>query len=192
MAGSVTDKLVTLGELKLGLDTKVGTSDVQDIEHGGTNAATAATARTNLDVYSKGETDSAISQSMASMFVGRTPYTPTISCASPGFAYDNAAFLYSRAGKLLFISGRLNITNIGTAASTNSFSISLPSGYTCSDFVGSIGSIAVNKNGVDVLKLSIRQTSSNSIYIQSGAGGVDSLNIIGTGYIMLYATVMLN
>lgn len=144
------------------------------------------------DVYSKDQIDALVAQNTASKFVGRTPYTPTISCASPGFAYNNAAFLYSRAGNLLFISGRLNITNIGTAASTHSFEISLPSGYTCSDFVGSIGSIVVNKNGVDVSKLSIRQTNNNTIYVQSGAGGIDSLNIIGTGYVMLYAIVMLN
>ena len=143
------------------------------------------------DVYSKDQTDALVTQSVASMFVGRTPYTPTITCASSGFAYNNAAFLYSKAGNLLFISARLNITNIGTTPTTNPFIISLPSGYRCTDFVGAIGSVYVSKNNVDLSKLSVRQTQ-DGIYIQSGAGGTDALNILGTGYIMLYAIVMLS
>ena len=42
--------------------------DPVTIPHGGTGAATADGARTNLDVYSKGETDTAIAQSNKYMY----------------------------------------------------------------------------------------------------------------------------
>lgn len=50
------DKLAKLTDL----DDYVQTTDVIDVEHGGTNAGTAAEARANLDVYAKEEVDSAI------------------------------------------------------------------------------------------------------------------------------------
>ena len=74
MAVSVNDKLVTVSGLKAGCDSKLNTkmnnaSGQLPIANGGTNASTAAAARTNLDVYSKGETDNAIAQSTACKYL---------------------------------------------------------------------------------------------------------------------------
>lgn len=77
MAVSVNDKLVTVSGLKAGCDSKLNTkmnnaSGQLPIANGGTNASTAAAARTNLEVYSKSETDNAIAQSTATMVEYRT------------------------------------------------------------------------------------------------------------------------
>jgi hypothetical protein len=40
---------------------------ITPIEEGGTNATTASGARTNLDIYSKGEVDSAVSNSQTTV-----------------------------------------------------------------------------------------------------------------------------
>lgn len=67
------DKLVNLDDLKVVYD-ELKTTDLSSdvtgvlpIANGGTGGATAAAARTNLSVYSKAETNSAISQSTANL-----------------------------------------------------------------------------------------------------------------------------
>ena len=118
-------------------------------------------------------------------------YTPTIASSSTGFAADNISFSYVRVGKLLFINGRFNISNVGSSPTVNGFTISLPSGMSCTDKVGAAGFIAVNKNGVDTSKLSFRQ-GTNNLWCQVGAGGDGALNILGTVYIVMNATVIIN
>ena len=118
-------------------------------------------------------------------------YTPTITSDSQGFAVSNISFKYMRIGKLLFVSGRFNITNVGSNPNNNTANITLPTGMSCADAVGGCGTIAVNTSGVDLSIFSVRQ-GDNKFYIQSGAGGSKVLGVIGTGYVMLHATIMLS
>lgn len=126
-------------------------------------------------------------------FATRTSYTPDITSPNNNnFAVDNKSFAYARSGGLLFISGRFEITNVGGSASSKTLYISIPSGYSCTDFVGNIGSLALNTTGIDISNLSIRQGSS-CVWIQAGAGGVSNvLSKIGTGYVMINATVFIS
>lgn len=48
------------GSTTVEIDDIVLTTDIIDIDHGGTGASTKAAARTNLEVYSKGEVDTEI------------------------------------------------------------------------------------------------------------------------------------
>lgn len=59
-------------------DGKVNKTDTIAIEHGGTNATTAAAARTNLDVYSKSQTDNLVAQSTAGSKTIVGTYTSTV------------------------------------------------------------------------------------------------------------------
>ena len=120
-----------------------------------------------------------------------TNFVPTITSESPGFTTSSIVFEYMRVGKLMFISGRFEITDVGTSPNQRTVHFTLPNGFSCSGFVGSVGSIALNKTGVDITKLSVRQ-GANEFYIQEGAGGSNVLPVIGTGYVMLHATIMLN
>ena len=45
-------------------------NEVLSVEHGGTGASDAATARTNLDVYSKSEVDNAIQTAIGQVIGG--------------------------------------------------------------------------------------------------------------------------
>lgn len=124
------------------------------------------------------------------MLIGSTAYTPAITSASPDFAAENIQFWYMRVGGLLFISGRFQITNVGTSPNTEKVAISLPPGFSCNDITGACGDVVAGKNGVDVSQLSIRQ-STDYIWIQAGAGGMNALSILGTGYVLVNAFVML-
>lgn len=115
-------------------------------------------------------------------------YVPTISGGS-GFTVSNVNFTYLQIGKALFINGRFNVTNIGSEASSENIRFSLPDGLTCYDIVGSAGHIATNEK-VDTHSLSVRQ-GNNQFYIQQGAGGLGTVEFLGTGYIMVNATIML-
>ena len=124
-------------------------------------------------------------------YIPTTYYTPNITSGSTGASFANLSFVYSAVGKMVFISGRFQITDVGSTPSNNTVCIGLPSGISCVDRVGPVGSVFLNKTGVDISDLSIRQ-GNNSIYIQSGAGGSDVLGRIGTGYVMVYATILLS
>lgn len=64
-----TNKPLSAAQGKVLNDAKVDKTDTIAIEHGGTNATSASNARTNLDVYSKSEVDTAIAQSTAKVVV---------------------------------------------------------------------------------------------------------------------------
>lgn len=61
---------ITYSALGTDILNKIGSNGIVSVAHGGTGASDGSGARTNLDVYSKSETDSAIQQSTASVGVG--------------------------------------------------------------------------------------------------------------------------
>ena len=124
------------------------------------------------------------------MLIGSTAYTPTITAESPNFTVDSIQFWYSRVGGLLFINGRFQITDVGTSPTDKKIMISLPSGFSCSDRTGACGDVVVSKGGVDVSQLSTRQ-GVDHLWIQRGAGYANALSILGTGYVLVNALVML-
>ena len=124
-----------------------------------------------------------------SKFESNQPYTPDITSASTGFAVANKIFVYARAGKILLINGRFEITNVGSDTSKD-IAFTLPSGMECYDRVGACGFMAFNKNVANAEKLSLRQ-GVNNFFTQVGAGGSGTLSMVGTGYIMINAVIML-
>lgn len=102
------------------------------IANGGTGSTTASGARTNLDVYSKAETDA-----LVPTFTDWTAYTPTFT----GFGTVTVqAFRYMRIGKTLRIQGKFTS---GTSTATEA-RISLPSGFTSSSTLITSVSLAGN------------------------------------------------
>ena len=126
---------------------------------------------------------------LTNQFVANQPYTPDITSASTGFTVANKIFTYARAGNIVLINGRFEITSIGNDA-TKTFAISLPTGMETYDRVGACGFFSVGKTLSDYSKLSLRQ-GVNNIFAQVGAGGEGVLSIIGTGYVMMNAVIMI-
>lgn len=153
-------------------------------------AANGTLSTSNLAADSAGGLNS-LNEQIGKLTTEMTNFVPTITSESPGLTTSNIVFEYMRVGKLMFISGRFNIEDVGTSPSGHTVAFTLPTGFSCSGFVGAVGSIALNKTGVDISKFSVRQ-GMNNFYIQEGAGGSNVLSAIGTGYVMLYATIMLN
>lgn len=147
--------------------------------NGSTIAGSAQTVKAALDALN------------SKAAVGVNTYSPQILSGSENFATRNHQFAYVQVGGLLFISGRFEIVSVGSTPTNNTLSFTLPSGFTCNEFVGNIGSFALNRTGTDIVKLSLRQ-GTNNVYIQEGAGGNNVLPTLGNGYVMFYCIVMLS
>lgn len=101
VSGEYAEKLRKLGadgaiELEIDADEIVLTSDIIDVQHGGTGASTAAGARTNLGVYSKNETlDATATKAYSTDLVASGWYS-----SSEGFKYNysNTALVCGRNG----------------------------------------------------------------------------------------------
>ena len=123
MAVSVNDKLVTVSGLKAGCDSKLNTkmnnaSGQLPIANGGTNASTAAAARTNLDVYSKSETNNAIAQSTVVETISQSDYI-TLADGIKMERWDGA----KKSGKIIqvsFLISKSDETSFGSYTSIGS------------------------------------------------------------------------
>ena len=116
-------------------------------------------------------------------------YTPTI-VAGPGvtgFTFNNAEAIYIKFGKLLLLSVRFNITNLGSG--TENLVIFLPTGIKTNSNVNS------GKGGCGSCSRQyfypMYNTGENYIYIVK-EGGNPSLPSIGTGFISVFAIVVID
>lgn len=82
------------------IDDIVLTSDIIDIDHGGTNASTAADARTNLEVYSKTETDAKAKKSAAAAYKVTIPANGWTGSGPYTYSYSNTKLTCGLAGNV--------------------------------------------------------------------------------------------
>lgn len=128
----------------------------------------------------------AVNELNDNLTVTNSSYVPTIT-GNTNLAYNNVNFTYTKMGRFLFISGRLQITNAGTGS--NYLTISLPSGMTALNMgLGSCG--VCTTSSATYRALSTRCTGGTTFIVQVGAGAY-SLPDIGTGYVMVSALVFL-
>lgn len=100
----------------LGTDilNKIGSNGVVSVDHGGTGASNSSGARTNLDVYSKSETSSAIAQSMATTDV-KSLFTVAGNWCNVTYAYRTGNVVYIQ---LWVASGTTNGKTLVTISNT--------------------------------------------------------------------------
>lgn len=147
-------------------DGKVNKTDTIAIEHGGTNATSASSARTNIDVYSKSEVDTAIAQSTAGAMAGNKFYR-----ASNGFSSGsiNITFAQVTSHALIFVHGNGSIFNM--------FYVSVYSGGSTSnvsDLLNRIGTVTVTSNA-NVITVTNNSGSNVRVDCLLFAGGIDSV-----------------
>ncbi|MCM1324349.1 MAG: hypothetical protein NC218_09310 [Acetobacter sp.] len=91
-------KGLTDGSSTIDIDDVVLTTDIIDIDHGGTGATTKAAARTALEVYSKTETDGVAKKSAAKRYSLTIPVNGWSGSGPYTYTYANTALTCGLAG----------------------------------------------------------------------------------------------
>ena len=93
---------ITYSALGTDILNKIGSNGVVSVDHGGTGASDGSGARTNLDVYSKSETNNAIAQSMVSESLALSLFTSIDSHVNTN------SFFKLRVGNVVYLSIRID------------------------------------------------------------------------------------
>lgn len=172
-------KSIDYDALATAIINKLG-GDPVTIAHGGTGGATAAAARTNLSVYSKAETNSAISQS--------TAYTVNTTENFDGVAIGASGFVTSGATLITFFIDLPKSLDLITSVSCSRFNgvIRGAKGYVNNVSSGinwaSTSGITIAAVKVSGNKLRINLTSTN---VYTNVDNNTPLNFIGTVVLVL-------
>ena len=203
---SLQNSMSTANSNITALQTKVGSASTVNVGDGslagavgntvmGTTATTLSGAvkehedqigNTDITGVDDGTITGAIDMINSSLTGSVTSYTPSFTVSSgTNPTVGNITFRYFVTGTLMVVSGRFNMTAVGSVGSSNPLRISLPGGYTYVGFnVGCAGMVVVPDSNP---KSCMIRNDSGDLYITNSSGSAMTLS---TGYYAIMAFVV--